>query len=116
MKKYEIKKQKPLKLFEKGNPFNQPAKRINIVSLKLVRDSSILYKQRRITSPEDAYKLLKDFLVDSDRERFFVVCLDTKNQPTAMNFVFGNKQVFNKLKGLNLTETLKQKGLGKTLW
>jgi DNA repair protein RadC len=44
-----------------------------------------LYKERRITSPEDAYKLLKKFLVESDRERFVVVCLDTKNQPTAIN-------------------------------
>ncbi|MBG9545519.1 DNA repair protein RadC [Cytobacillus firmus] len=85
MKKYEVKKQKQMELFEKGNPFNQPAKRINIVSLKLVRESSILYKKRRISSPEDAYKLLKEFLVESDRERFVVVCLDTKNQPTAIN-------------------------------
>jgi DNA repair protein RadC len=44
-----------------------------------------LYKDRRITSPEDAYRLLKEFMVDSDRERFVVVCLDTKNQPTAIN-------------------------------
>ncbi|MGX2961715.1 hypothetical protein JNUCC23_21015 [Peribacillus sp. JNUCC 23] len=50
MKKYEVKKQEQLQLFEKGDSFNQPAKRINIVSLKLVRESSILYKERRITS------------------------------------------------------------------
>jgi DNA repair protein RadC len=64
---------------------NQSAKRINIVSLKLVRESTILYKERRISSPKYAYKLLKELLVDSDRERFVVVCLDTKNQPTAIN-------------------------------
>jgi DNA repair protein RadC len=85
MKNYEVNKQKQLKLLEKGQSFNQPAKRVNIVSLKLVRESSILYKERRISSPEDAYKLLKKYLVDSDRERFVVVCLDTKNQPTAIN-------------------------------
>jgi len=85
VKKYESKKQKQLNLFAKGTPFQQPAKRINIVSLKLVRESSILYKERRISSPEDAYKLLKEFLIDSERERFVVVCLDMKNQPTAIN-------------------------------
>lgn len=36
----------------------QPAKRINIVSLKLVREASVLYKERRVQSPADAYKLL----------------------------------------------------------
>jgi DNA repair protein RadC len=55
------------------------------VSLKLVRESSVLYRERQIKSPEDAYKLLKPFLVEADREKFVVVCLDTKNQPTAIN-------------------------------
>ncbi|WP_108668938.1 JAB domain-containing protein [Peribacillus acanthi] len=85
MKKYEVKKQKQLELFEKGSSLQKPAKRINIVSLKLVKESSILYKKRRVTSPEDAYHLMKELLVDCDRERFVVVCLDTKNQPTDIN-------------------------------
>ncbi|NRD77323.1 DNA repair protein RadC [Bacillus sp. BRMEA1] len=83
--KYESTKQKQLELSEEALQANQPAKRVNIVSLKLVRESSTLYKGRRVTSPEDAYKLVREFLVDSDRERFVVVCLDTKNQPTAIN-------------------------------
>ncbi len=84
---YKASESKKLELLEGGIEImkKQPAKRVNIVSLKLVKESSILYKQRRITSPDDAYKLLKDFLVDSDREKFVVVCLDTKNQPTAIN-------------------------------
>ncbi len=35
----------------------QPAKRVNIVSLKLVREGSVLYRERRVQSPEDAYQL-----------------------------------------------------------
>lgn len=61
------------------------AKRVNIVSLKLIRETNFLYPERNIKSPEDAYKLLKQFLVEVDREYFIVVCLDTKNQPTAIN-------------------------------
>jgi DNA repair protein RadC len=61
------------------------AKRVNIVSLKLVREGSVLYRERRVQSPKDAYELLKPFLVDADREVFVVVCLDTKNQPTAIH-------------------------------
>lgn len=64
---------------------NKQAKRVNIVSLKMVRESSILYKERSVRSPEDAYKLVKEFLADADREVFVVACLDTKNQPTAIN-------------------------------
>ncbi len=36
----------------------QPAKRVNIVSLKLVREGSVLYRERRVQSSADAYKLL----------------------------------------------------------
>ncbi|WP_409254387.1 flagellin [Bacillus sp. SCS-153A] len=64
---------------------NQTAKRVNIVSLKLVKESSMLYKNRSVRSPKDGYQLLKQFLGDVDREHFVVVCLDTKNQPTAIN-------------------------------
>ncbi|WNS77660.1 JAB domain-containing protein [Bacillus sp. DTU_2020_1000418_1_SI_GHA_SEK_038] len=65
----------------------EPAKRVNIVSLKMVRESSLLYKDRKIKSPEDAYQLLKSFLVDSDCEQLMLLTLDTKNQPTAIHTV-----------------------------
>lgn len=64
------------------------AKRVNIVSLKLVKESSILYKERCVRSPEVGYQLLKQFLGEVDREYFIVVCLDTKNQPTAINMYY----------------------------
>ena len=64
-----------------------PAKRVDIVSLKLVKESSVLYETRRISSPYDAYKLIQDFLVDSDREKFVVACLDVKNQPVNIQIV-----------------------------
>ena len=62
-------------------------KRVDIVSLKLVKESSVLYETRKISNPYDAYKLAKNFLVDSDREKFVVVCLDTKNQPVSIEVV-----------------------------
>ena len=63
------------------------AKRVDIVSLKVVKESSVLYETRKITNPYDAYKLVKSFLIDSDREKFIVVCLDTKNQPVNMQVI-----------------------------
>lgn len=70
---------------KQGEEKRIPAKRVDIVSLKIVKESSMLYKDRCVRSPEDAYNLLKQYLGDVDREHFIVVCLDTKNQPTAIN-------------------------------
>ena len=60
---------------------NKHAKRVDIVSIKMVREGSTKYENRKIETPFDAYVLLKRFLEDSDREKLLVVCLDTKNQP-----------------------------------
>ena len=51
----------------------QPAKRVNIVSVKLVKESSMLYKQRRVRSPQDSYELFRDYLGEVDREHFVVM-------------------------------------------
>ena len=64
-----------------------PAKRVDIVSLKVVKESSVLYETRKITNPYDAYKLVKSFLIDSGREKFIVAYLDTKNQPVNIQVV-----------------------------
>ncbi|NPV73346.1 MAG: JAB domain-containing protein [Pelotomaculum sp.] len=63
------------------------AKRIDIVSIKMVKESSVLYAERKIKQPEDAVALLRNFLEDADRENFVVVCLNTKNEPTAIHTV-----------------------------
>lgn len=65
----------------------KPAKRVDIVSIKLVREASVMYQNRTINSPQDALELVDSFLLDRDREAFLIVCLDTKNQPTAINIV-----------------------------
>ncbi|OAB47693.1 JAB domain-containing protein [Paenibacillus antarcticus] len=63
----------------------QPQKRISIVSVKLVKESSLIYKGRSIQSPEDGFNLIKHFLGDLDREAFIVISLDTKNSPVSIN-------------------------------
>jgi len=65
----------------------KPRKRIDIVSLKLVRESSILYPLRQVSSPKDAADLLQQFVGDCDREKFTVLCLDTKNQPISLSVI-----------------------------
>lgn len=63
------------------------AKRVNIVSLKMIKDKSFLFKTRVIKSPSDMYNLTKEFLENADRESFIVVCLNTKNEPINVSTV-----------------------------
>ncbi len=63
------------------------AKRINIVSIKMVKESSFLYQTRTISSPKDAYEMVKEQLEGLDREQFIIACLNTKNEPTNISVV-----------------------------
>ena len=63
------------------------AKRINIVSIKMVKESSFLYQTRQILSPKDAYEMIKEQLEGVDREQFIIACLNTKNEPTNITLV-----------------------------
>ncbi|MNK29905.1 hypothetical protein D3C87_483080 [compost metagenome] len=65
-----------------------PAKRIQIVGLRIVREaSSILYPGRKIRKPQDAAELFRQFIGECDREVFAILCLNTKNEPTAIHTV-----------------------------
>ena len=64
-----------------------PAKRVDVVSVKLIRERSILYKNRTVGNPQDAYELAKEMLEDEDREKLLACFLDTKNQPVALHVV-----------------------------
>ena len=63
------------------------SKRVDVVSIKMVKENSFLYKNRRISSPKDVVELLRNFLEGADREQFITCCMDTKNQPTSINIV-----------------------------
>ncbi|WP_315080645.1 JAB domain-containing protein [uncultured Clostridium sp.] len=63
------------------------AKRVNIVSLKVIKESSVLYSNRRISTPIEAVNLLRNLLEDCDREKMLVCCLNTKNEPTNISVV-----------------------------
>ena len=63
------------------------AKRINIVSIKMVKESSFHYLARQILSPNGAYQMIKEQLEGLDREQFIIACLNTKNEPTNITLV-----------------------------
>lgn len=51
----------------------------------MVRESSFLYPERRNQCFRDAAAVIGRFLEGRDRKHFAVLCLDTKNQPVAVN-------------------------------
>jgi DNA repair protein RadC len=63
------------------------AKRINIVSIKMVREGSILYDVRKINSPSEGAELGRRFLEDCDRERLMLCCLNCKNEPISVSTI-----------------------------
>ncbi|MDA8335444.1 MAG: DNA repair protein RadC [Peptococcaceae bacterium] len=60
---------------------------LDIVSVKLVREASVPYATKEITSPDDAVGIFRDFLEDEDREHMVAMFLTTKNRPTAITTV-----------------------------
>ncbi|MBE3573715.1 MAG: DNA repair protein RadC [Moorella humiferrea] len=68
-------------------PVNMPAKRVQIVSLRMVREASVMYAARKIHSPGSVVALVGDFLNDADREICLAVYLNNKNEPNAIHVV-----------------------------
>lgn len=66
---------------------NIPAKRVDVVSVRLVKESSLMYEPRYVRTPQDAAQLVRDFLAYSDREKVVAVCVDVKNQPTSISTI-----------------------------
>ena len=69
------------------NQKKQPAKRIKLVDVVLERKGSQMFEGRRVRSPEDAANIIRDFIGDSDREKFVVLGLSTKNEPQLLQVV-----------------------------
>ena len=55
-------------------------KRVNVVSLQLIKESSFLYEPRKCSSPEDSYQLFSQFIEKKATEHLLVACLNTKGE------------------------------------
>lgn len=59
-------------------------KRIEIVSLKICREKTIMYEPRNIHKAKDCYNLINNLIGDCAKEKFIVISLNPKNEPTAI--------------------------------
>lgn len=57
---------------------------IPIITLQQVREKTVEYGGSQVTGPSDVLSLFQDLVGTRDRECFLVLCLDTKNRPTAL--------------------------------
>lgn len=71
----------------KGVKYMEIKKRVDVVSIKVVKDYSIQYSPRKVSNPSDAYKLFDRFLLDIDREKFLEACFNTKNESVNISVV-----------------------------
>ena len=63
------------------------SKRIDIVKIKMVKESSVKYENRKIGNPWDAYKIFNDYIDDSNKEMFVLMCLNNRNEPTHISTI-----------------------------
>lgn len=64
---------------------SQVKKRVSIVTISLVRESTFLYAPRSCSSALEAYQLFSPFVENKDREHLVVAGLNAKNEPTIIS-------------------------------
>ncbi len=62
-------------------------KRVSVISIKAVRESSVLYEKRKIENAGDAVEFASPFFRDADREMMYVCSVSTKKEPLTMEMV-----------------------------
>lgn len=65
----------------------EPKKRVNIVSLQLVKESSVLHAGRKCNSPQALYQLFSPFIEHKDREFLVMAGLSQKLEPTIIQTI-----------------------------
>lgn len=58
--------------------------RIQIVSVKMVKEKNLMVEKKKLGSPSEAYKITSEYLEGADREHLVVLTLDTKNVVTSI--------------------------------
>lgn len=59
-------------------------KRFYFCEIKIDRQKTLFYPERKIDSPKKVYELAKTFIGDADREELLVITLNTKNEINAV--------------------------------
>lgn len=66
---------------------NQKMEKISLVSLKLYKEKSIPYFNNQITDPKKAFRIIKDFIGNIDREALGTIMLNSAKEVNAIEIV-----------------------------
>ena len=61
--------------------------KVNVVSIQLVKEKSLAYGSKQISTLKDAAAIAESFLAGVDREHTVVMCLDTRQNINALNTI-----------------------------
>lgn len=64
-----------------------PGKRVDLIRLKVVKESAGLYGINRFTEPHEAAAMVRPLIFEADRELFLVMSVNTRMEPMAVEIV-----------------------------
>ena len=64
-----------------------PGKRVDLIRLQVVRESTGLYGISRFTEPQEAADMVRPMISAADRELFLVMSVNTRMEPMAVEIV-----------------------------
>lgn len=64
-----------------------PGKRVDLIRLKVVKESAGLYGISRFTEPHEAVAMVRPLISEADRELFLVMSVNTRMDPMAVEIV-----------------------------
>ena len=64
-----------------------PGKRVDLIRLKVVKESTGLYGINRFTEPHEAAAMVRPLISEADRELFLVMSVNTRMEPMAVEIV-----------------------------
>jgi DNA repair protein RadC len=62
-------------------------RRLDVVSLQIVKEKTYPYKTHTIRQPSDVHDLLVEYIGNEDREHAVLLCLDTKQKITSIQTI-----------------------------
>ncbi|SEW20297.1 JAB domain-containing protein [[Clostridium] fimetarium] len=62
-------------------------KRFSLIHTEIVKEKSLIYKERIIDSPKAAADFAAAFFKGSDREKVYIACLDAKGEIVSMELI-----------------------------
>lgn len=60
---------------------------LDVVSLKMVKNEELRNKYDKINTPKATYELIKDLIIDSDKEMLIAISLDNQSKPTNVSII-----------------------------